>query len=608
MKSLNIIVDKLQTLKKKYSRKTLSYQVPTIWFDKSNSKVTVVNPFDFFLEKFEEIKNLDKVQTHHKRAYNLFIRYALNWNHKFQTEYKKFPKDAFSNKGTILKAITLLPYIHSLGCNIIHLLPITEIGKQNRKGNLGSPYAIKNPLKIEPTLDEPILEIDLDIQYKAFIEAAQSLGMKVIQEFIFRTASIDSDLAIDNPEWFYWIKGNTKLRQNSEGSGYGNPVYSKKKLLEIKEKFLKGDNKNTIHPDEKYRNYFTKTPIKTARVDDKITGLLSAHSPKKSEEVKIPQAFADWPPDDNQPSWDDVTYLKFYDNAKFNYIAYNTIRFYDKELKAEINKVNSLWDYTKNILPYWIDKFNIDGAMIDMGHALPEELLEEIISEVKSKKTDFIFWEENFNPDEKSERIGFDASLGYSIFDSANHLKYKELIEKLIRKENFVDFLLTPENHNTKRAIRKINNKNYSVLCYLLNSFLGNVNFIHSGFEILEKNPLNTGLGFTENEIKELTILDLGLFSDVQMDWTSGNIIEEIQMINKIRNVITDIQSIELLETDLIAIKILSNQNKYVILANLFEEDQTINLSGEVLFEIGKIEKTENQTKIGSISGCISKF
>ena len=46
--------------------------------------------------------------------------------------------------------------------------------------------------------------------------------------------------------------------------------------------------------------------------------------------VRIPGAFADWPPDDNQPPWTDVTYLRMYDHPDFNYMAYNTIRMYDE--------------------------------------------------------------------------------------------------------------------------------------------------------------------------------------------------------------------------------------------------------------------------------------
>ena len=159
--------------------------------------------------------------------------------------------------------------------------------------------------------------------------------------------------------------------------------------------------------------------------------------------MKIGPAFSDWPPDDNQPPWTDITYFKLYDHPKFNYISYNTIRMYDEELKQEENEQKELWDYIKNILPYWIDKFNIDGAMIDMGHALPDKLMDEIISDAREKKQDFIFWEENFKIENKSQEKGYNAALGYLIFEFSNAAKYRELIHKINSNDYPINILLS---------------------------------------------------------------------------------------------------------------------------------------------------------------------
>ena len=34
------------------------------------------------------------------------------------------------------------------------------------------------------------------------------MGIKIIQDFVFRTVSRDNNLIKTNPEWFYWIKLN----------------------------------------------------------------------------------------------------------------------------------------------------------------------------------------------------------------------------------------------------------------------------------------------------------------------------------------------------------------------------------------------------------------
>lgn len=611
MKNLNLLKLELETLQKKYSRKNSSYEIPALWNlddieEHIDLKSEQVNPFEYFINRIELIEKSDPI-TKNNKVYNLFIRYSCSWDHNFSTEYKNFPKRHFRNTGTILKAIALLPYIKSIGCSKIHLLPITEIGEGGKKGELGSPYAIKNPKKIDPNLSEPILKTDIEVQFKAFVEASHHLGIEVIQEFIFRTASMDSDLALENPDWFYWIKGNVKMREEGENSGYGPPDFSQRKLEKIKEKFENNDFKDTIPPDEKFRNYFTKTPVKTARVDDQIIGLLTSLKPSKSNEVKIAPAFADWPPDDNQPPWNDVTYLKLYENAKFNYVAYNTVRAYDEELAIEDNKVNSLWEYIESILPFWIENYDIDGAMIDMGHALPSDLLKNIIQKARAAKPDFIFWEENFVPNQKSKDTGYNAVMGYLLFDSHDQSKYKNLIRREINNEFELDFFLTPENHNTKRAFPRFKNRNFPIACYLINSFLGNLNFIHSGFELLESTPVNSGLGFTDEELERIDSDKLPLFAYQKLNWNGDNIIKEMKQIDLIKSKISEISKLELKENDNLII--LEINDKYKLLVNLENKQKEIKLEdNNIIFESGKIDKNNELIILEAFSTLVVSF
>ncbi|MBZ0274564.1 MAG: alpha-amylase, partial [Anaerolineae bacterium] len=50
----------------------------------------------------------------------------------------------FTSEGTFQAASGHLPRLKALGMDILWLMPIHEIGIQNRKGTLGSPYAVKD--------------------------------------------------------------------------------------------------------------------------------------------------------------------------------------------------------------------------------------------------------------------------------------------------------------------------------------------------------------------------------------------------------------------------------------------------------------------------------
>jgi len=536
--NLEILKTRLEQLdKKEYKHK---FAIPKVWIDCAKNTETIeLNPFQFFLNQIAKIEELSKSakskpkRSSDKLVYNLFPRYATAFDHNSDKDIAiEIEENQFRETGTFLKCIALLPYIKSLGCNLIYTLPVTSIGIDGKKGSLGSPYAIRNPLELEETLSEPILDLDIDSQYKAFVEAAHLLGIAIVNEFVFRTASIDSDLALEHPEWFYWIQSRIKDREvgNTSEARYGMPMFNKKELAEIKAKVASGDFENTVPPHEQHRKMFNPTPLKVARVESKIFGVTG-----KSQESRIPSAFADWPPDDNQPAWSDVTYLKYYDAQDFNYIAYNTIRMYDAKLAKKKNKVDNLWEFVSNIIPTFQDKYGIDGVMIDMGHSLPEALLLEIIKKARAKNSEFIFWEENFLLSEESISNGYDGVLGYACFDEHEPDKFKDIVELFPQAESTIpQFFATSETHNTKRAYARFKNRMYNLMTFKLNRLLPSIPFIHNGFELCEETPVNTGLGFTDEEIAEYPAEKLPLFSLAAMNWQNENsIIDEMIEYNK---------------------------------------------------------------------------
>lgn len=513
----------LQELSLNKSRKSVF--IPSLWIGESTNRPVEVDYTLFLKEQITEIINsrtnslFGKPEAWTKDAviYNVFIRFFSAYDHDQDGIIGQEQNDITINKngiretGTFLKTIALLPYIKSLGINTIHLLPITTIGIDGRKGDLGSPYAIKNPFEIDPLLADPIISLPIEDQYKALVEAAHLLGIRVVQEFIFRTASIDADWTNEHPDWFYWI---------GEDQKYGAPKFNKKDLEQILK--VPKDKGKFIAPNKDYRNIF-KIPSNNLMPEDS----------------RVASAFADWPPDDLQPPWTDVTYLRLfnYDYKKdnnYNYIAYNTIRFYDPELAKKEHINHDLWKKISSIIPYYQETFGIDGAMIDMGHALPKDLKSKIIEKARIIDPSFAFWDENFDNKEDTKKEGYNAVIGDTWHKITKRTGLKKIIKNALHQKPLPQFGAA-ETHNSPRF--SFGDSKKKKAAWLLFNILPNeVPFLHNGFELNEHIPVNTGLNFSEKEIAYFSKKQLPLFNKSAMDWdTKSNIVSFIKKISDIR-------------------------------------------------------------------------
>ena len=101
----------------------------------------------------------------------------------------------FTPEGTFRAAEDHLPRLKELGATILWLMPVQQIGEKNRKGTLGSPYAVKNYYSVEPALGT--LE---DLRH--FVTAAHDAGMYVIVDWIPNHTAWDSNLVTEHPEWY----------------------------------------------------------------------------------------------------------------------------------------------------------------------------------------------------------------------------------------------------------------------------------------------------------------------------------------------------------------------------------------------------------------------
>ena len=526
MSALEDIVAALRTQRRTL---TVPYYVPGLWVDCQSTEPHAVDPYEFYANRLESILAAEPVPlirgngngdwTRHATVYNLFPRVTAAYDHAADGIVSAEPSaDEWRDTGTLLKCIALLPYIACMGINTVHLLPVTSVGQDGKKGTLGSPYAIRNPYKLDPNLAEPALGLDVNVLFAGFVEAAHRLGIRVVMEFVLRTSSKDGDWISEHPEWFYWIRADVPDRQpgSYDPAAYGNPLFPHQDLSLIREKIARHDFSKLPAPPETYQSMFTAPPRpeQVTMIEGRWIGTLD-----DGTQVRVPGAFSDYPPDDNQPPWTDVTYLRLYDHPSFNYIAYNTVRMYDERLAKPKNIVRDLWDRVAGIIPHYQREFGIDGVMIDMGHALPMPLKQRVIRTARDIDPDFAFWDENFVIDQSSVDQGYNAVAGYMLFDFHMADRLRAFIERLSRERLALPFFATAENHNTPRAASHPFALQYVHCALALSAVLPGIPFIHSGFELMERKPINTGLGFTHQMLAEHPTNTLPLFSEWALDW-----------------------------------------------------------------------------------------
>lgn len=98
-----------------------------------------------------------------------------------------------------------LPRLKELGVDILWFMPIHPISELNRKGELGSYYAVKDYKAFNP-------EFGTIEEFKAVVDSAHSMGMKVILDWVPNHTGCDNAWVTEHPEWF---------SKNEKGEMYG---------------------------------------------------------------------------------------------------------------------------------------------------------------------------------------------------------------------------------------------------------------------------------------------------------------------------------------------------------------------------------------------------
>jgi glycosidase len=101
---------------------------------------------------------------------------------------------ALSESGDFQGVTNRLDHIRELGFNTIWLMPIHPVGQERSAGGLGSPYAVKNYLEVNPEFG--------DLQkLRDLVQAAHDRGMAVIIDWVANHTSWDNNW-ITNKSWY----------------------------------------------------------------------------------------------------------------------------------------------------------------------------------------------------------------------------------------------------------------------------------------------------------------------------------------------------------------------------------------------------------------------
>ena len=105
--------------------------------------------------------------------------------------------------GTITELADQLPRLKDLGVDILWLMPVHPISELNRKGGLGSYYAVKDYKAVNP-------ELGTMEQFKDFVAKAHDNGFKVIIDWVPNHSGCDNAWVEQHPDW-YALDENGKM-------------------------------------------------------------------------------------------------------------------------------------------------------------------------------------------------------------------------------------------------------------------------------------------------------------------------------------------------------------------------------------------------------------
>ncbi len=501
-------------------------------------EVDTVKFYRFVIQKIRDMKSDINTEIKDSQIYCAMPRYTMAWDiHNQQT----------LNNGTLIRMLILLPMLKKMNINVLYLLPITEYSNRNKKGDIGSPFAIKDFYKLDPNLHDELVDglegFTLNDEFHVLVEASHILGIRVVIDFIPRVTARDSNLIKEHPDWVYWIKKDYEkdfLTPEIPGLDFFQEctqdnleqVYSAQSTKDHLKQFVLPPNELDKEEWERILKEVDTTGADLFELIEERMG------------ITTPPAHSDWI-NDVQPIWTDITFWKLYldnneraaqyvDKDQPPYVMFDTIK--ANKFPAKVPN-QELWDLFMDVLEYYTKEFHLDGFRFDIGHTLPKELLQKLFDKVREYVENPIFISEDlFNRNHKNAlKTGYNIMLGSS-WKEVEHIT-KESYEKFILElgDMKIQAYACAETHDTPRIVSREGGVNLARGLAVVNNFLPNgVHFILSGYEINEKQPMNCGLADNTGGAK----IDKAFFNNIAMDWTSKDayqMLDYVIAINDIR-------------------------------------------------------------------------
>lgn len=575
----------------KNSHELFNYAIPDTWlsFDYKGQKIKVhdghvlVNPYRFYQSLIEEVflkqdpKDLKSYYLDHtveknlgngdwikkSSVYSMMIRTTSSFDHDRTGRLEDSNLYQLKDTGTFIKTLAYLPLLKRMGIDVLYMLPIAKYSLKDKKGELGSPYGVSNFYALDEGLKDPMTGdfTTVNDEFKAFVEAAHALDMKVIIDIIPRTNSVNSDLIIDHPDWFYWI-------DHKDLVDYRPPmVEGLKTTLPAKKEYFK--ELFSSPSVEEHLHKFRKNPKEIDK--DKWKVLVKEYKSKSNKKeildlvqehfgMTVAPAFSDHI-NDPQPAWSDVTFFRMYLDHPINsqpflkelgefepYILFDVAKC---SLNPGAKPNMPLWDMLSGIIPFYQTEFGIDGARIDMGHALPVELINMIISKAKAIDPNFCFIAEELDIENAQASI----DKGYNMIIGDGFIKEPRVAEGMFNAFAYSAMNLPSplfacgETHDTPRLAARPGKEVLAKMLTVFNHFIPNaIPFLNSGQEFFELQPMNTGLDCKPNEAEALPKDDpyygkLALFDRYNLHYLHPRrweMIEVIEKASKIRSSLLD--------------------------------------------------------------------
>lgn len=111
----------------------------------------------------------------------------------------------YSDSGTFNAFAAELPRLKDLGVDILWFMPIHPISEVNRKGELGSYYAVRDYKAVNP-------EFGTFDDFKAVVDSAHAAGMKVIIDWVPNHTGCDNAWVTEHPDYY---------KRNEQGEMFG---------------------------------------------------------------------------------------------------------------------------------------------------------------------------------------------------------------------------------------------------------------------------------------------------------------------------------------------------------------------------------------------------